>query len=59
MSVLTSISKECHQCKGACWVPNNQSQTQENAKKLFGTIPNKCVNSSNNIVQCPAALGLL
>lgn len=49
----------CAQCQGKCWVPNNQSQTQSNAMKFFGYIPNNCVNDQNGRIHCPVALGNL
>lgn len=44
---------KCDECKGKCWVPNDQRQTQENAMKRFGIIPNNCVNGSDNEIHCP------
>ncbi len=56
---IVKVSLQCQQCNGKCWVPDNQSKTQQNAVNCFGFIPNKCVNSSHGAVQCPAALGNL
>lgn len=43
----------CSKCKGRCWNQNN-SVTQENARKMFGGItPNNCVVSENGTPQCP------
>ena len=43
----------CNKCKGRCWNQNN-SVTQENARKMFGGItPNNCVVSENGTPQCP------
>lgn len=56
---LYSIPNECKQCKGSCWDPKSQKKTQENARKLFGKLPNNCVNGTDSVVRCPAARGLL
>ena len=54
-----SISHYCEICKGKCWDPKSQKNTQENAKKEFGIVPNNCVNGSGGTIHCPAALGLI
>ncbi len=54
-----NISEECKQCNGSCWRANNQVATQKKARKMFGVIPNHCINGAENAVRCPAALGLL
>lgn len=56
---LASISPMCLVCKGKCWNPDSQKATQEAAMKMFGVIPNHCVNSEGNIVMCPAQKGLI
>lgn len=56
---LRSISTHCTKCKGTCWDASSQKKTQENAMKMFGIIPNNCVNGEHNAVKCPFALGLL
>lgn len=56
---LKNISNYCYKCRGTCWDSSSQKKTQENAQNMFGVIPNHCVNSANNVVKCPAALGLL
>ena len=54
-----TISSKCHKCQGKCWDKNSQKNTQQNAVKMFGSIPNDCVNNANNTPRCPYALGLL
>ncbi len=43
----------CNECKGSCWVKNNNKATQAAAKKRFGIIPNLCVNESDGSIKCP------
>lgn len=43
----------CKDCKGECFVKDNNSKTQQNALKRFGVIPNNCVNSNNGEIHCP------
>lgn len=44
----------CSKCKGKCWVPGDNSETQKRAKAMFGGItPNNCVVSENGTPQCP------
>lgn len=45
----------CGKCKGHCFNKSNSAATQENAKKLFGIIPNKCVPESDGHIKCPHA----
>lgn len=42
----------CSICNGVCWNKNDNFKTQMAARKMFGIIPNKCVNSSIGPV-CP------
>lgn len=45
-------NKYCDKCKGACW-DDDQSKRQENSYKMFGVIPNKCVDSEIDGPKCP------
>ena len=54
-----TIEKECIECKGKCYVPGNQAKTQTNARKMFGKLPNPCVDSEGGIPACPAVRGLI
>lgn len=49
------VNSYCEKCKGTCWDPNDNSATQEKARKKFGTTPNNCVNSSDGNSRCPYA----
>lgn len=61
MAIKTKIqnyAKEniyCSKCKARCWVPNNNKKTQQNAIKMFGIIPNNCVNEKNGRPKCSFA----
>ena len=57
--VVRNISEYCRACKGECWNSKNEFQTQQNALKKFGFIPNACVNDSNGRINCPATMGLV
>ena len=45
----------CNKCKGSCWDKTNNAATQAAAKKMFGIIPNLCVNEDNGNYKCPNA----
>lgn len=47
------LSSYCKKCKGSCFVPGDQHETQKKARKMFGITPNKCVNSENGTIMCP------
>lgn len=46
----------CEQCKGQCWKGiNKNAETQKAAMKMFGVIPNNCVNPQIGKPLCPYA----
>ena len=55
----TTISRHCFDCKGTCYVEGNQVQTFANARKMFGCLPNSCVDAEGGIPVCPAVRGLI
>ncbi len=52
---LTTDDVNCDKCKGKCWDSSSNANTQTAALKMFGSIPNKCVNGENGVVHCPYA----
>ena len=48
----TTIDQKCIKCNGACW-DENQAERQKNAIKMFGVIPNNCVDSEIDGPRCP------
>ena len=54
-----TIAKECFKCKGTCYVKGNQAQTFANARKMFGCLPNSCVDAEGGNPACPAVKGLI
>lgn len=43
-------------CRGACLDKTNPSQTQKNARKMFGITPNSCVPDEDGTSRCPYAV---
>lgn len=54
-----TIQKECKKCKGQCYVVGDQAKTQANARKMFGILPNPCVDAEGGFSMCPAIRGLI
>ena len=52
-----TIARQCFECKGTCYVPGDQKQTFANARKMFGCLPNACVDAEGHIPVCPAVNG--
>ena len=51
---LKSQSSACQKCNGRCWKgPENNAETQKAAMKMFGFIPNNCVNGEGGVIHCP------
>ena len=50
-----TIGTKCRECRGACLDKTNPSQTQKNAMKMFGVIPNNCVPDEDGTSRCPYA----
>lgn len=43
----------CTKCKGTCYVPKNSKKTQDNVRKAFGVVLDKCVDNSLGTTLCP------
>ncbi len=54
MNILTK-DLYCERCKGTCWNEKDNSKTQNAAYKMFGIIPNNCVNGEGGVIHCPNA----
>lgn len=48
-----TIGTKCRECRGACLDKANPSQTQKNARKMFGITPNNCVPDEDGTIRCP------
>lgn len=51
----STVFNFCNTCRGICWNEKDNIATQVAAYKMFGIIPNKCVNSSTGQQLCPYA----
>lgn len=52
ITTFKTIELECTKCKGQCW-DKNQAKRQANARAMFGTTPNSCVDSELDGPKCP------
>lgn len=43
----------CSKCQGRCWKGDNNAATQQEARKMFGFSPNKCVPDGDGTSHCP------
>ena len=51
---LKTTDIKCQKCKGTCF-NNDQFIRQDNVRKMFGTLPNACVDSEMDGTKCPYA----